>query len=231
MAPNFKNEVSAAVAADAEAVTAAEDAKALAEQAQAEHDAVEESIRQGDETITPDDLNKSRGLLQFARLRQEAADRRAAAAAQERELAQQRLAVDEAVKLARKLPGNEPALDNLLDTAVAAVRAYFDAAAKFHDEARAVAFAVANAGPKAEELGLPTPADLGITIESERIWVESSGGEKASVVLDDYTLKNAARELLERTEMVAVGAHVAGLDRDYIEGIRPCNAARFDRIS
>ena len=230
MAPNFKNEVSAAVAADAEAVTAAEDAKALAEQAQAEHDAVEESIRQGDETITPDDLNKSRGLLQFARLRQEAADRRAAAAAQERELAQQRLAVDEAVKLARGLPGNEPALNGLLDAAVSAVRAYLDAAAKFHDEAREVALAIGNAGPRAEELGLPTPADLGITVEPERIVVESRTGEKSFVVLGDYALKNAAQELLEGAELVATGGFVGGLKREYIEGILPCNSARFDRV-
>ena len=230
MAPNFKNEVSAAVAADTEAATAAEDAKALAEQAQTEHDAVEESIRQGDETITPDDLNKSRGLLQFARLRQEAADRKAAAAAHERELAQQRLAVDEAVKLARKLPGNEPALDTLLDAAVSAVRTYLDAAAKFHDEARGVALAIGNAGPRAEELGLPTPADLGITVEAERILVETSGGEKSFVVLGDYTLKHAGRELLERAELVAVGGFVDGLKREYIEGILPCNTVRFDRV-
>ncbi len=229
MAPNFKNEASAAMAADAEALTAAEDAKALAEQAQTAHDAVEESIRQGDETVTPDDLNKSRGLLQFARLRQEAAERKAANAAREKELAQQRLAVDEAVKLARNLPGNEPALDGLLDSAVSAVRAYLDAAATFHDEAREVAIAIGNAGPKAEELGLPTPADLGITVEPERIVVESRNGEKSFVVLGDYALKNAAQELLEGAELVAKGGFVGGLRREYIEGILPCNSVRFDR--
>lgn len=230
MAVNLKNEVSAAEAADTEALKAAEDAKALAEKAQEEHDAVEESIRQGDETLTPEDLNKSRGLLQFAKLRQEAADRKASSAAREKELAQQRLAVDEAVKLARNLPGNEPALDKLLDGAVSAVREYLDAAATMHEGALSVALAIGNAGPKAEELGLPTPADHGITIEPERIIVESRGGQKAFVVLGDYTLKSAARELFERADLLTAGGYVDGLKREYIEGILPCNSVRFDRL-
>ena len=225
---NLKNEVTAAEAANTEAATAAEDAKALAEQAQAAHDAVEESIRQGDDTIMPEDLDKSRGLLRFAKLRQEAADRKAAATAAAKEVAQVRLAVDDAVKRARGLPESVPALDKMRDAAVVAVRDYLNAASTMHESLRAAALAIGNAAPKASELGVPTPSDEGITVEPDRIVVESRG-KRVSVELADFTLRSAARELLERTNIAEFGfGGDARLTREMRDTAWPANAERFE---
>lgn len=204
------------------------DAEQEAAEAEKLVETLEEAVKSGDDSVTFEQVEKARGLLSFVRLRHEGATRKAAKAAHERDTAAAKAAVANAVKLVRDLPGNAPELSTLEDAAVAAVRAYFDAATSMHDEIRAAVSAINDATDRAAELGLATPAEHGIAIEPHQIWVSGEGGKRVSIVLGDYTSRTAVRGLLERTGVAefTIGGD-ARLTPEMREISLPNNAERF----
>lgn len=228
MAGNTKNELALTEAALKEADAASADATLLAKQAEDALAALEDGIREGDDSITPEDLDKGRSLVKFATLRREAAQRRAATAAQAKEAATINAAVVSAVKAARDLLGNAPNLDALEDSAVKAIQAYFSAATSMHTEIRSVVTAINNATERAVELGLATPAEQGVCIDPNSLWITRGSADRVPVHLADYTSRKAVRRLLERTGIAefTIGGD-ARLTPEMREISLPNNAERF----
>jgi hypothetical protein len=106
---------------------------------------LEEKVRDGDEAVTFEEVDKARGLLSFVRLRQEAA-RRKAAKAQEAA----RLAACEALnaEITELVKGDGQRFSEMLKTAVDALRAFHDSVEERNDKVREFR-------KRAEDLGIP----------------------------------------------------------------------------
>jgi len=160
---------------------------------------LEEKVRDGDESVTFEEVEKARGLLSFVRLRQEAA-RRKAAKAQEAA----RLAACEALyaDIVSHAEGEGAEFSKLLQTAT-------DAFAAFHDAVEARNERVRGYWQKATDLGVPEHKHNGpapTTHGGVRLGAGSSSGLYAGVVagrrrvdsIDANVFMNRALDVLKR---------------------------------
>ncbi|MGW3656480.1 hypothetical protein ACWD6R_12630 [Streptomyces sp. NPDC005151] len=145
---------------------AVEQAATEAAEADALLAALEERVRDGDDTVTPDQLASTRELGTFAKLRAEAARRKAdrtAAAAAERERA---ATVAQAVALVAK-QGDAAKVAAAYDTARAAVAELVAVTATHDDAIREASALLRKAGAGPQHRYVPVQHDGYITSESE----------------------------------------------------------------
>lgn len=160
---------------------------------------LEEKVRDGDEAVTFEEVEKARGLLSFVRLRQEAA-RRKAAKAQEAA----RLAACEALNadITAHVKGDGERFSEHLRTAVDALRAFHDAVEERNEKVRQYR-------KRAEALGIPEHKHTGAvpaTHGGVRLATGGGPGLAAGVVVgrsrvdmvDADTFANRAIDLLVR---------------------------------
>jgi hypothetical protein len=173
--------------------------------AEALHQALEDRILDGDESVTPDELTQARGLMRFASLRKAAAERRAEQERHDKAVADAEKYVADVVARATRLVNGAPDLDKLQAGAVEAVRAYIDAARETHDQLRASASEITGAEGTARDLGIESPGDMGCGVNSDLVWVTGKDGKRHDLRLGDFATRAVIRNLWEGAELGTLG--------------------------
>lgn len=119
--------------------------------AQALYESLEERVRAGDESVTSEELDQARGLSRFARLRKEAAQRKAAQARRDAAAGD----VREAAEAAREYLDGVGGIDEQKAALADALKAWADEARETLDGLRRHADRLLAANYAAEQLGVP----------------------------------------------------------------------------
>lgn len=173
--------------------------------AEALYTALEERIKAGDESVTPDELDRARGLSRFARLRAEAAERRRAQERRETAAA----AVESAAADAEEFLSTMADLDDELTAARDAFTTLCAAVDAQREEGIRVMTRLQAANAAAEQLGVPDsfdesrPARIRATHNNGHMVCD---GERFTWSASDHSAFDIVRSTISSTDIVVDGA-------------------------